>query len=50
MFQQYVCHIYNTLQDQDSAHKWYASEIRVTITDYINYRPRGKRNSERMLK
>jgi hypothetical protein len=46
-----VCHIYNTQQDQDSALKWYASEIRVTITDY-KLQAKGKekfrKNAEKM--
>jgi hypothetical protein len=46
-----VCHISNTQQDQDHAFKWYASEIKVTKTDY-KLQAKGKvkfiKNAEKM--
>jgi len=49
--QQYVCHISNTQQDKNLASKWYASEIKVTVTDY-KLQAKGKekfrKNAEKM--
>jgi len=46
-----VCHISNTQQDKNLASKWYASEIKVTVTDY-KLQAKGKekfrKNAEKM--